>query len=60
MQQFIPFDDQWDARADLVPFQAGGACPVTAAAPRPASALCGSRFQEEDLFAGWPEDGAAH
>lgn len=57
MQQFIPFDDQWDELAALVPYPAGpdGVTPVTRQ-PRPTAATrCGSRFEEEDLFAGWPD-----
>jgi hypothetical protein len=57
MQQFIPFDDQWDALATLVPYPAGqdGVSPLaTPARPLPA-ARCGSRFEGEDLFAGWPD-----
>jgi len=53
MQQFIPFNDQWDDLTALVPYQAEPARPVAAPAPTSA-ALCGTRYNEEDLFAGWP------
>jgi hypothetical protein len=53
MQRFIPFNDQWDDAAALVPYDADEArlAPVAARAV----ARCGSRFEGEDLFAGWPE-----
>jgi hypothetical protein len=56
MQQFIPFNDQWDDRAALVPYQADPTAPRAPVAPArdAAVAQCGSRFNEEDLFAGWP------
>jgi hypothetical protein len=54
MQQFIPFEDQWDELAALVPCQAAA---VLAPLPRPDAVVArgGSRFDGEDLFAGWPE-----
>lgn len=57
MQQFIPFDDQWDELAALVPYPAGqeGAAPMAGPVRPLATARCGSRFEEEDLFAGWPD-----
>lgn len=57
MQQFIPFEDQWDELAALGPCQAERGSPVLAPLPLPSSATarCGSRFDGEDLFAGWPE-----
>jgi hypothetical protein len=57
MQQFIPFNDQWDELAALVPYHAqeGSLGPLPASVKPAATALCGSRYNEEDLFAGWPE-----
>jgi hypothetical protein len=57
MQQFIPFEDQWDELAALAPCQADPGCAVLAPLPVAQGPVnCrGGRFEGEDLFAGWPE-----
>jgi hypothetical protein len=57
MQQFIPFEDQWDELSTLVPYPAGpdGVTPLPLPVRPAAATRCGSRYEEEDLFAGWPD-----